>query len=646
MSTAAANLLTEWARLLLDSFAAAGVTDVVISPGSRSTPFVAAAIAHPDLTCTDIHDERAAAFYALGQARASGRPSLLLCTSGTAGAHYLPAVIEAAQAHVPLLALTADRPVELTQCAAPQTIDQLKLFGDHARAFFDLGAPEAGDAALRGLRRAAAQAVFTSRWPRPGAVHLNARARKPLEPYPLEDVEPAHAANPEHHRPEHHHPEHDLFRRVDALCQQPITRPYAPQTQPNAEAIQLLVSACRAARSGLIVAGPAALTQHTQSTQHARHTPRTAILRLAALTGYPLLAEATSQLRFFACDAAIPPDEILHADAFDTLLHSEAFRRTHAPDVVLQVGAPPTSGLWQRYLDEHPRHRRFVLAAHGWNDPGSSAEALIYGDVGDIATAVADQLEQGPRRVFHRAADEEDGSTSPWRRSWTLANRNAWASADGLLEDTGDPLTEALATRLTVDSTAAGELLALGNSLAVRHVDTWCRARRKDLRVWSQRGANGIDGLIAGTAGAAQAAGRPATLLLGDVSFLHDLGGLACAAQLDVPFVIVVLHNDGGRIFEMLPIARTPGIDAETLRHWTTPHGRDLGPAAQLWGLRHERVRSADDLRRALAEARAAARPTVVEVLVPTDGDLSAAAFQRRLWADVDTRLRPMLEAR
>src|SRR4051812_16764248 len=182
------TLLTEWSRLLLGTFARAGVEHVVLSPGSRSTPFAWAALNEPKLRCHSVWDERVAAFFALGQARVSGRPSLLLCTSGTAAANYYPAVIEASLARLPLLVLTADRPFELQHAGAPQAIDQLKLFGDSARAFFELGTPDPSPSALEGLLRSVAHAVQAALHGNPGPVHLNARARKPLEPIRADDA--------------------------------------------------------------------------------------------------------------------------------------------------------------------------------------------------------------------------------------------------------------------------------------------------------------------------------------------------------------------------------------------------------------------------------------------------------------------------
>jgi 2-succinyl-5-enolpyruvyl-6-hydroxy-3-cyclohexene-1-carboxylate synthase len=176
------GLLTEWARLLMASLRAAGVRDVVLSPGSRSTPFTWAALQDAGLRCRTIIDERSAAFFAVGQARLTGLPTVLVCTSGSAAANYFPAVVEAAESATPLVLLTADRPFELQHAAAPQTIDQTRLFGDYARRFFELGMPDADPAMLEALQRMAAQAVLASRSPLPGPVHLNARARKPLEP--------------------------------------------------------------------------------------------------------------------------------------------------------------------------------------------------------------------------------------------------------------------------------------------------------------------------------------------------------------------------------------------------------------------------------------------------------------------------------
>src|SRR4051812_41493967 len=263
------TLLTEWSRLLIGTLARAGVEHVVLSPGSRSTPFAWAALNEPGLRCHSVWDERVAAFFALGQARVTGRPSLLLCTSGTAAANYYPALIEASLSYLPLLVLTADRPFELQHSAAPQAIDQIKLFGDSARAFFELGTPDAAPSALSGVVRSVAHAVRAARGARPGPVHLNARARKPLEPTTAHD--PASL---------------ELAAQVDALLNKGPTLAAGATLHGD---VSRLARACRETARGIILVGP-----------HAAYRPEAApaLLGLARITGYPLLCEATSQLRW------------------------------------------------------------------------------------------------------------------------------------------------------------------------------------------------------------------------------------------------------------------------------------------------------------------------------------------------------------
>lgn len=602
--SAPTNLLAEWARLLLGSLAAAGVRDVVISPGSRSTPFVLAAAAEPRLRCHDIIDERSAAFFALGLARATGQPPLLLCTSGTAGAHYFPAVVEAAQAFVPLLVLTADRPFELQDCAAPQTIDQRKLFGDHARASIELGLPDESDGALRALKRQAAQAVYTSRAPLPGAVHLNARARKPLEPPPIESEGPA---------------EHALRERVRAIAAAPLPRAFAPRLAPDPAAVDELARACLGARSGLIVAGPAPIAQAED---------RADLLALAARTGFPLLAEATSQLRFNATaskpDATDDASAPFIADAFDALLRLPRFREAHPPDLIIQIGPPPTSGAFDQYLAAHPDTARWVIAPHGWNDPRSDARGLLFAEVGAAARALRDRITAlgGPTR-----------EPLAWTAMWRAADAIARRETTRLLADE-TTLSEGAVARAAASSVPAGGLLLVGNSLPIRELDTFAAASDARCAVLSQRGANGIDGLVSGAAGAA-ASGRPTTLLVGDVSFLHDLGGLVACRGTRVPLVLVVIQNGGGRIFEQLPVARVPQI-GDDLRHFTTPHDLRFDHAAALFGLRYARAQTLAELDSALASASSSTDVTIIEAIVPPHG---AAAMMRPLQDRIEAAL-------
>lgn len=563
-----ARVLTAWARVLIASLRDAGVRDVVMSPGSRSTPYVAAAV-EAGLRVTPIVDERSAAFYALGQAKATGVPSVLLCTSGTAGAHYYPAVIEAWQSRAPLIVITADRPPELHHCAAPQTVDQIKLYGDRVRHFADLGPPDGSERALRAVRRAAAQAVYAATASPAGPVHLNAPARKPLEPT-----------------------REDLSAPILA---EPLTRVAPPVRTATDEGIDELVRACAASRRGVIAAGPAAVAD-------ARY--RRAAYALARATGYPLCAEAPSQLRFAGRDA---PPEL--CDGFDLLLSAAGFRAGHRPDVIIEIGAPPTSRAWADYVAEAPSCRRFVVCENGWNDPHSSAAALV---IGDVASTLSRAAERMPAQ-----------QPSQWSQDFTAGNHAVWQCVERRLDDGDAPLTEGAAMASLAAALPEDTLLFLGNSLPVRNADAFCRARTARFDVMSQRGASGIDGLISGAAGAASAVDRPVALVLGDVSFLHDIGGLAAARSAAVPLCIIVIDNVGGRIFDMLPIAGDPRPEAyEQL--WRTPPSCDVGAAAALFGHWFERARTANELGAALRETATTPGCTVIHVVVEPTSALTA----------------------
>lgn len=625
------SLLTQWARLLLDSLAEAQVREVVISPGSRSTPFAAAALANPALRCTTLIDERSAAFFALGMAKALGRPTLLLCTSGTAAANYFPAVVEAAMSYTPLLILTADRPLELDQCHASQTIDQTKLFGDHARCFFDLGEPVGSLDALRALRRKAAQAVLVSKSPSPGPVHLNARARKPLEP--TEVLERADAL---------------LQQKVQSLTNRPLVRALQPTLAPNPEGLAALRDLIQKHEEGLIVCGPAPAPPGNLGSL---------ISSLANRAGYPLLVEAGSQQRYFqAGDGAAT-----RIGALDALGRSQTLRRNLAPRLILQVGAPPLAKGWSQYLEAHPLSQRFVIAAHGWNDPWSSASWMIQTDLEAFFEALGKDLQSFPPRRH-----------SPWLESWKAAESLAWLAAEEALEEapeergegtTPSPpqnktpaskvgesaLTEGKVARIVVEALPPEGVLALGNSLPIREVDAYSPPQPKALRVWTQRGAAGIDGVVAGATGFARACQAPGILLVGDVSFLHGVSDLAALDLLQTPFAVVVVHNDGGRIFEQLPIAQhsrqspdpasgdqQPLLQPEHLDSWLTPHGRELGPAARLYGLAFHRVDTAASLREALKGALSRPKATIIEARVPPRG---AFLQNQRLWKSLEERL-------
>jgi 2-succinyl-5-enolpyruvyl-6-hydroxy-3-cyclohexene-1-carboxylate synthase len=565
-------------QLLVDTLAHLGARDFVLSPGSRSTPLVLAAAQHESLRCHDVIDERSAAFFALGQARARGQPTVLVCTSGTAPAHYLPAVIEASHANVPLMVLSADRPHELQQCGANQTIDQVKLFGDHVRHYADLGMAESDPGALRGLRRAASQAVARSLGPPAGPVHLLARARKPLEPGASE-LDAGGAADAEPQVP----------------WGGPPTRAWPARPLPSEQGVRTLVQACEAARRGVLLAGPAPLEQ--AEVRQAAHA-------FARAAGLVLMAEGTSQLRF----AGRAAGEVARCDGFDALYRSASGREHLAPDLVVQLGAAPVSTGMGRLLEGRPDIPRVVLTPHGWPDPHGSADALVLGEPGETLERASDALGRGP---------SSGAPPSDWHRSLASAESSVWEAVDAELQAMQPSLSEGAVARESLVAAGEGEgLLFVGNSLPVRQLDAWCPGNLAAVRVASQRGASGIDGLVSGAAGLARGSRGPVVAVVGDVSFLHDAGGLLTARRLDTPLALVVVNNDGGRIFEQLPLGGRADL-AGSMAHFTTPHGLSVTGLAEAYGHAGVRVDTPAGLRQALASALDGPGCTVVEALVP-----------------------------
>jgi 2-succinyl-5-enolpyruvyl-6-hydroxy-3-cyclohexene-1-carboxylate synthase len=588
---AQSDLHSAWARLFVSSLVSAKVVDVVCSPGSRSTPLALAVAQESRLTLHVLIDERVAGFFAIGQARVSGRPSVLLCTSGTAGAHYLPAVIEASQSHLPVLIVTADRPWEDYDCAAAQTIDQVKLFGSFVRHYAELGLPDASPAALQAVVRIAAQAVAATRSPVPGPVHINARFRKPLEPTPTTEKE-SYAVEIER-----------LLKRGPATV-------FLGSQSPNPAAVQAVVQLCVTYPQGVIVAGPAAAGRDDTALRHA-------VGELSRRTGFPIWAEATSGLRFGNQEAV--------CGGFDALLQSPSFRKSLVPQLLIELGGPVVSSGYARWVAEHPDCVRVVIAEHGWNDPQGSASLLCRSDPATFATALLTELS------VHAPEHPKDRS---WEAQLGWAEQQVWQVVNTDLSD-GD-FSEGVVARAVVSALPADSVLMVGNSLPVRDLDLFCPPNQTPLRVLHQRGASGIDGLIAGAAGARSQTDQPLLLLLGDVSAAHDLGGLAALQKVRGPLVTVIVNNSGGRIFEQLPIGKSHAAESHFSQLFLTPPQLDFGHAAAAFGIPFVKVDRAQQLHEALASGLTSQTPLIIEALVPgADG----AARRQRIWQTIATRI-------
>jgi len=562
-----ASPLAEWARLLLGSFVQAGLRDVVISPGSRSTPWVWAALNTPPLRCHSILDERSAAFFALGQARITGRPSLLLCTSGTAAAHYFPAIIEARLTSTPLLLLTADRPFELQAAKAPQTIDQVKLFGDNTE-YFELGMPDPHPEALKFARRLAFQALTRSTQPGARPIHINARARKPLEP----QSSPVLAA-----------------QVSELLAKTPLEH-----ASSRLECIipESLIKSLHSTARGLFFSGP-------ENPAAAGYSEL--LLSLAERTGWPIVVDAASPLRFLGNQA--DKATLLELTEWFLPILAEEMR----PQVVVRFGSPLVSSALQQCLGTWEDAITYAVTDGAWSDPQNSSI----------------QLPSRPAELLKALLAHAPVTPSPEAQSYSRkleqANQRAAHAVSAVLSEEG-AFSEAHAAASIARLLPQGSLLALGNSLPIRDFGSFVGREHAQVAVLSQRGANGIDGLISGAAGAAQASGKPTTLVLGDLSFIHDLGGLWCCQALETPFVIVVLDNAGGRIFEQLPIQHSTGMTPEKLQNWVLSHELRLEKAGGIFGFHSERVSDAPALEAALGRAYAHAGQSLIVVAVAPSG--------------------------
>lgn len=553
---------TAAARALVAGLARAGVRHAVVTPGSRSTPLVFA-LADQDVICPRlVIDERSAGFFALGLARATGTPVPIACTSGTAVANLFPAVAEANLSRVPIIALTADRPPRLRDVGAAQTIDQVHLFGRHVRWSVDLPAP-ASPSDAPAYEVAGRRAVSMALAGIPGPVQVNAPFEEPLVEAPADHPAGWHPATGTLPRPVH---------------------------PPDAAAIADVRLQLERARRPLIVAGP-----------ETGGLPCTPILRLARALDAPVLADPLSGLRA-GVDEGAPV-----LDAYDAWLRAVT---PPGPDFVLRFGAAPTSKVLNQFLASLGGVPQVLVdLPGGFREPNGLVPALLPGDPGQVALALEDVC-----------AAAEPG----WCAAWVEADRAARAALDAACRQEDGAFEGRVFFELR-DALPAGAALVAGNSMPVRDLDDFFGLREAPLDIAANRGANGIDGVVSTAAGAA-AAGRPTAVVVGDVSFLHDLNALWLAREHALPLLVVVVNNDGGGIFHYLPqVAHEQQFE----RWFATPPRIDACRAAALFDLPAARVESWTGFRAQVAAWLERGGPAVLELKT---GRAENVAMHRRAW--------------
>lgn len=559
------NANTAWAQAFVAELANCGLQAVCLAPGSRSTPLALAFSRHPEIAVYLHLDERSAGFFALGMAQASQRPVAIVCTSGTAAAEFHPAIIEALQAQVPLLVLTADRPHELRYSGANQTVDQIKLYGDHVLWTVDSALPE-GDppaVAMRNLRALACRAYARADGQRRGPVHINFPFRKPLEPASIQDLPQPVRSSPAVH-----------FQRGEI--------------QPTQDQIQHLAQLANRYERGLILCGPRC---------PGGRFPH-AVAQLARKTGYPLLVDPLSGVRF-----GPHTDQAPLVGGYETLLH-DVNVPWNPPEVVVRFGAVPTSKQLNSYLERSaPQHLVQIEESGVWADESHLTSTFYQVDATALCLEAAKTLPGQPLR--------------PWALEILSAENIYWSKWEHLRQNL---FFDGAVVAATVAATPPLSNLVIGNSLPVRHLDQFAAPSSKPLHVFGNRGASGIDGVTSSALGVAAASGRRTVLITGDVSFYHDLNGLLAIGQQSLKRVtIVVLNNGGGGIFRRLPVAQ---FEPPFTSLFLTPHGLNFAHAAHLYGLGHQLATDYASFQAALGEALGSDETHIVEVQTDSAEDL------------------------
>ncbi len=562
MKTEAASLNALWANLIVEELVRSKVDYFCLSPGSRNSPLTVA-IAYNKKNCRVIHyDERGTAFHALGYARATRRPAVLVCTSGTAVANFLPAIIEASMDMVPLIVLTADRPPELRHTGANQTIDQVKIFGSYTKWFFDLPCPDemiAPEVVLTTID----QAVYRAMRAPAGPVHINCMFREPLAPISTQK---------------------DFGRYLSSIMgwmdnHRPYTEYSSPCIRPHVDVVEHVAGILNNVDRGILVVGRLTSKKEREAAQ-----------KISQILNWPTFADISSGLRLGVADDNV----IAH---FDQLLLSDEFVENCRPFSVIHFGGVPTSKRLLQLLEKGQPENYIMVAAHPFrHDPGHRVTMRLEADM----TEFCEEL------IAHLGKQK--------RTSWL----DGFVARSQLIErifkeaiDADDTLSEPAVARLISQHIHTGSGLFLASSMPIRDMDMYADPQGSSVTVGCNRGASGIDGTIASAAGFTHGLNKPVTLLIGDLAFLHDVNSLALLKSLAKPLITVVINNDGGALFSFLPIAQVKEVFEP---FFGTPHGLSFDKATDMFGIDYYCPDSKESFITSYISAQKENRSAIIEI--------------------------------
>ncbi|MDP4106344.1 MAG: 2-succinyl-5-enolpyruvyl-6-hydroxy-3-cyclohexene-1-carboxylic-acid synthase [Bacillota bacterium] len=563
--------LTAYTAAFVAELVQTGVTDAVVSPGSRSTPMAMVMAEHPGLNVHIHVDERSAAFFALGIAKATGKPVAILCTSGTAAANYFPAVAEANISRIPLIVITSDRPHELRDVGAPQAIDQIHLYGHHVKWFAEMAVPENSDEMLHYVRSVCGRAAATALQAPSGPVHLNFPFREPLIPK-IDDE--------------------NVFQLKERPRRYVNVRNGALTIDKTD--LREIAAALNEHEKGMIICGQIEDEAFIEM-----------VLELSERLQFPILADPLSQLR----SGMHSTENVI--DAYDTFLRSGDAKDYLKPTIVLRFGAMPVSKALTIFLKENHQAEHLVVdGGGGWRDPAALSTEMIYCNETIFCQELMSELKENKNQQYlHK-----------WQALNRLTKENLTA-----IRDTAE-LSESRLFYQMAEILPENANLFVGNSMPIRDLDSFFHNNRKSIRILANRGANGIDGTISTALGAASVSQQPSYLVLGDLTFFHDLNGLLAAKLYPIDITIIIINNNGGGIFSFLPQAEHP-------KHFEllfgTPLDLDFEHVVRMYNGKFTRVQDWDHFGAVMESSKTTHGLNVIEVVTKRDRNTEE---HRKMW--------------
>ncbi|MCB9771844.1 MAG: 2-succinyl-5-enolpyruvyl-6-hydroxy-3-cyclohexene-1-carboxylic-acid synthase [Candidatus Omnitrophica bacterium] len=562
-----ANINSLWADLIIEELFRCGVEYFCVAPGSRSAP-LAIAISQNKAVKSVIHfDERGLGFHALGLTAATLRPTVVITTSGTAAANLFPSIIEASKKKLPLIIMTADRPPELRFTGANQTIDQIKIFGDHVRFFFDVPCPTL-EIAPEVILTTINQSIARAKGELPGPIHLNCMFREPL----------VQTSSTKQNFT-------DYLKSIKNW--QNTTEPYTTYIKGalnvSPEMISKTAQIVKTAKSGIIAVG-----------KISGKNDEAAVLALAEKLNWPIFADVTSGIRLGHDQTGIIHhfDHILHA------LEDDIVAKNFSVDCVLHLGGRLTSNRWYNFIKIVRPHNYVMVLKHPLrNDPNHIVTLRLQSDIKDFCDRLAPQVSAKSKSSLLKILQKTDKICETAIQNYFEADQ--------------DQLSEPSTIRCVTELVPENSGLFIGNSMPIRDFNMFSANTGKRVRVSANRGASGIDGNIATAAGFAKGLQAPCTTVIGDIAFLHDINSLNLLQDVNYPFIIIVINNNGGAIFSFLPVANVKnGFD----KFFTTPHNLTFEQAAKLFNLSYNSVTTKTELKKAYLLAIDRPNATIIEV--------------------------------